>query len=95
MIQQDAIHTARLAEHITAANPGVMNYLASLGRYYAGLGVADPQAAALQTLNQLAGRESLVMTFNDTLLLMAGLFFAALLLMPLIRKPRAVAEGGH
>jgi DHA2 family multidrug resistance protein len=49
----------------------------------------------LQTLSQLAGREALVMTFNDTLLLLAGLFFAALLLMPLIRKPRAAVEGGH
>ncbi|HVR67819.1 MAG TPA: DHA2 family efflux MFS transporter permease subunit [Verrucomicrobiae bacterium] len=95
MIQQDAIHTARLAEHLTAANPGVTNYLSSLAAYYTGLGVADPRAAALQTLTRLADREALVMTFNDTLLLLAGLFFSALLLMPLIRKPRAAAEGGH
>src|SRR5262245_24716881 len=95
MIDQTALHTLRLSEHITAARPGVMNFLASLTQRYADLGVGDPKAAALQTLTRLTEREALVMTFNDTLLLMAGVFIGALILMPLIRKPRAVAEGGH
>ncbi len=29
----------------------------------------------------------MVLTFNDCLLLMAGVFFAGLLLMPLVRRP--------
>jgi MFS transporter, DHA2 family, multidrug resistance protein len=95
MIQQTDTHFLRLSEHITAANIGVMNYLATLTQRYAALGVGDPQTAALQTLTRMADREALVMTFNDVLLLMAGLFISALILMPLIRKPRAAAEGGH
>ncbi|HEY7687570.1 MAG TPA: DHA2 family efflux MFS transporter permease subunit [Dongiaceae bacterium] len=96
MIQQTDVHRLRLSEHLTSANPGVMDFLASLAQRYASLGVGDPQAAALATLTGLADREALVMTFNDTLLLMAGLFIAALALMPLIRKPRAAAAGaGH
>lgn len=51
--------------------------------------------AALQTLSNMVARESLVITFNDALLLMAAVFFAALLLMPLIRKPKAAAAGVH
>jgi DHA2 family multidrug resistance protein len=96
MIQQTDVHRLRLSEHLTSANPGVMDFLSSLAQRYASLGVGDPQAAALATLTGLADREALVMTFNDTLLLMAGLFIAALALMPLIRKPRAAAAGaGH
>ena len=95
MIDQTALHTLRLSEHITAARPGVMNFLAALTQRYADLGVGDPKGAALQTLTRLTEREALVMTFNDTLLLMAGVFIGALILMPPIRKPRAVAEGGH
>jgi DHA2 family multidrug resistance protein len=44
----------------------------------------------------MVARESLVITFNDALLLMAAVFFTALLLMPLIRKPRgAEAAEAH
>jgi DHA2 family multidrug resistance protein len=55
----------------------------------------DPDLAALRKLNDLVAREATVLTFNDALLLMAGVFACALLLMPLIRKPQAVAAAGH
>lgn len=51
--------------------------------------------AALQTLSKLVARKSLVITLNDALLLMAAVFFGALLLMPLIRNPKAAAAGAH
>jgi hypothetical protein len=35
------------------------------------------------------------LTFNDALLLMAGVFAVALLLMPLIRKPQVAPAGAH
>ncbi len=57
--------------------------------------VGDSDAAALQTLARMVERESLVLTFNDALLLMAVLFFAALLLMPLIRKLKAAPAAAH
>jgi DHA2 family multidrug resistance protein len=34
-------------------------------------------------------REALVMTYNDAIMLIGCLFVAALLLMPLVRRPRA------
>ncbi len=95
LIDQAALHTSRLGESITAARPVVQAFLDSVTERYTALGVADPDMAALHTLSNLVARESLVITFNDALLLMAAVFFAALLLMPLIRKPKAAAADAH
>jgi len=95
LIDQSVLHTSRLGESMTAARPAVQAFLDSVTERYTALGVADPETAALQTLSNLVSRESLVITFNDALLLMAAVFFAALLLMPLIRKPKAAALTAH
>jgi DHA2 family multidrug resistance protein len=95
LIDQAALHTLRLGENITAARPAVQGFLDSPVERYVALGVGDPETAALRTLTNLAEREALVLTFNDALLLMAAVFFAALLLMPLIRKPRSAVAGAH
>ena len=42
----------------------------------------------MKLLFQLAQREALVMSFNDCLLLIGLTFGAALIVMPLVRKPR-------
>jgi DHA2 family multidrug resistance protein len=95
LIDQAALHTSRLGESVTAARPVVQGFLDSVTERYTALGVPDPDMAALRTLSNMVERQSLVITFNDTLLLMAAVFFAALLLMPLIRKPKVVAAEAH
>jgi len=73
----------------------VRGFLDGLSERLGDMVPADPDLAALRKLNDLVTREATVLTFNDALLLMAGVFALALLLMPLIRKPQAVAEGAH
>jgi len=43
----------------------------------------------------LVEREAWVLTFNDAFLVMAGVFFSALLLMPLVRKPSHPVAADH
>ena len=86
LLERQALHMNRLGDNINLARPLVQETLDGLAAKFDGL-VADPQAAAMKTLVNIVQREALVLTFNDCLLLMAGVFFAALLLMPLVRRP--------
>jgi DHA2 family multidrug resistance protein len=43
----------------------------------------------------MVNQQATVMTFNDALLLMSMVFFGALLLMPLIRKPKQAVADAH
>jgi DHA2 family multidrug resistance protein len=97
LIDRFAMHEQRLADHITGTRPVVQGFLDNLSARYEAIVPVDPDLAALKTLHRLVEREALVLTFNDALLLMAGAFLLSLLLMPLIRKPKAVGEsgGGH
>ncbi|CAK0762897.1 hypothetical protein CCP2SC5_300008 [Azospirillaceae bacterium] len=40
-------------------------------------------------------REAMVLTFNDCLLVMSGVFGFALLCLPLVRKPRQISANAH
>jgi DHA2 family multidrug resistance protein len=95
LIDRLALHYQRLSENITAARPAVTGFLDDLSSRLGDMVSVDPDLAALRKLNDLVAREATVLTFNDALLLMAGVFACALLLMPLIRKPQAVAAAGH
>lgn len=57
----------------------------------------DPDMAATEELARIVEREACVLTYNDMFLLVARVFFAALLLMPLVKRPSdaAGAAGGH
>ena len=57
-----------------------------------------PASQALMVMQRMAHREALVMAFSDVFLIVAVLFVAVVLLVPLARKPRAepaVGAGGH
>jgi MFS transporter, DHA2 family, multidrug resistance protein len=95
LIDRLALHYQRLSENITAARSGVRGFLDGLSDRLGDMVPVDPDLAALRKLNDLVTREATVLTFNDALLLMAAVFALALLLMPLIRKPQAVAAGAH
>ncbi len=92
MIDRVALHMNRLGDNINMARPIVQDMLDGLTASFDGL-VVDSQAAAAKTLAGMVQREALVLTFNDLFLLMAGVFFGALLFMPLVRKPQQVVAG--
>jgi len=89
-----ALHMNRLGDNLNLARPEVQSMIDNLAARFDGL-VADPQAAAIQRLAGLVQREALVLTFNDCLLVMAGVFAAALLVMPLVRRPGQVVKADH
>ncbi|MFO0998331.1 MAG: DHA2 family efflux MFS transporter permease subunit [Alphaproteobacteria bacterium] len=95
MTDQVALHWSRLVEHTSAARPLVQNWLDGTAAHMGGAIAGDPEAAAIRRLGALVMRQALVMSFNDALTLMAGVFLAALVLMPLVRKPRAAPAGAH
>jgi len=90
-----ALHQARLAEGLTAMRPAARAFLDGMTAKLTGVLPGDPGLAALKQLARLVNREAMVLTFGDTLLMMAAVFAFALLLMPLVRKPRAVAAPAH
>jgi DHA2 family multidrug resistance protein len=94
MTERMALHMNRLGDNINLARPEVQQMLDGLAASYDGL-VANAEAAALKTMAGLAQREALVMTFNDCLLVMAFVFFGALLFMPLVRKPSHAVKADH
>jgi DHA2 family multidrug resistance protein len=90
-----ALHWARLSSHIDLTNPTVQNYLDRMSNRMSTLLPGDSMQAAVKQLSNLLMREAYVMSFNDCLLLMAGVFAFGLATMPLIRKPRQIVGSGH
>ncbi|UEM23273.1 DHA2 family efflux MFS transporter permease subunit [Skermanella mucosa] len=95
LIDRFALHMSRLSDNVTTARPGVQDMLDGLSSRLSGVIAGDPDQAALKIIHGLVEREAMVLTFSDCLLLMACVFAAAFLFMPLVRKPRAAVEGGH
>ena len=79
-------HWNRLIEDINPARPVVQNFIDAQTNRFGSLIPGDPHQAALQLLANLVHREALVLTYNDVLLLLGGLFASALMLMPLVRR---------
>jgi DHA2 family multidrug resistance protein len=79
-------HWNRLIEEINPARSAVTRFLDAQSGRFGDLLPGDAHRAALKLLANIVGREALVMTFNDALILIAGIFVAALILMPLVRN---------
>jgi MFS transporter, DHA2 family, multidrug resistance protein len=86
-----ALHWAQLAEQINPARPVVQERLETLAGSFGDIIRGDPMVAALQTMAALIRHQATVMAFNDCLLVIAGIFAGALLLMPVVG---AVQLGG-
>jgi DHA2 family multidrug resistance protein len=91
IIERFALHAQRIAEHVSLSHPNVQAYLDRLSERMGGLISGDADLGATKLLARLVEREAIVLTFNDCLSLMALVFVLALLLMPLLRKPRVAA----
>jgi DHA2 family multidrug resistance protein len=89
-------HWSRLIEHINPARPAVQHFLDMQSGRLDALVPGDPGRAAVKLLTSLVQREALVMTYNDAIMLIGGLFVAALFMIPLIRRPGATSVSpGH
>jgi DHA2 family multidrug resistance protein len=82
-------HWNRLVENVNPARPAVQHFLEMQANRFDTV-MPDGTRAAMKLLAQAVQREALVLTYND-LLIMIGLFFVgALLLLPLVARPRSM-----
>jgi len=89
-------HWNRLIEDINPARPAVQHYLDMQTNHLDPLVRGDTGRAAVKLLANMVQREALVLTYNDAIMLVGGLFVAALFMMPLVRRPRATpVSPGH
>ena len=89
-------HWNRLIEAINPARPAVQHYLDMQANRLDPSVPGDTGRAAVKLLANLVQREALVLTYNDAIMLIGGLFVAALFMMPLVRRPRATpVSPGH
>jgi MFS transporter, DHA2 family, multidrug resistance protein len=83
-------HWNRLIEDINPARATVQQFLEAQTGRLDSLIPGDPSQAALKLLASLVQREALVLTYNDVLMLIGGLFVVSLALMPLAHRPRSL-----
>jgi DHA2 family multidrug resistance protein len=89
-------HWNRLIEDINPARTAVQHFLDMQTNHLDALVPGDTGHAAVKLLANLVQREALVMTYNDALMLLGSLFVAALLMRPLVRRPRTTPMSpGH
>jgi MFS transporter, DHA2 family, multidrug resistance protein len=89
-------HWNRLIEDINPARPAVQHFLDMQSSHLDSLLSGDSGRAATKLLANLVQREALVLTYNDAIMLLGSVFVAALLVMPLVRRPRATpVSPGH
>jgi len=89
-------HWNRLIEDINPARPAVQHFLDMQSGRFDSLFSGDSGRAAVKLLANLVQREALVLTYNDAIMLIGYLFVAALLIMPLVRRPRTTpVSAGH
>jgi DHA2 family multidrug resistance protein len=89
------LHRVQLGEQVGWARAGATGFLDTMTSALAQrLDSVDAEAAALRQVYGLVQREALVMAYNDVLVLMAVLFFAAVPLVFLLKKPQAGAGAG-
>ncbi|MEK7265322.1 MAG: DHA2 family efflux MFS transporter permease subunit, partial [Pseudomonadota bacterium] len=89
-------HTRMLADNFDVSRAVVAERVASLTAYFSSMGHADPNAAAMLTLSNIARREASVLAYSDVfqLLTLACLVTAPLLIIAM--PPKAGGQiGGH
>jgi DHA2 family multidrug resistance protein len=94
MIDRAALHGSRIAEHMTLTNPQVQATVDNFSQMFTAAGLDNPDLAAVKMLDNMVLKQAQVLTFADCFLLMALLFYAGLLLMPLLRAPKPAPGGG-
>ena len=86
LTERYAVHYARLQESVTLRRWNVQSMLDGLSARFDSLLPGNGDIEAAKVMAGFVNREALVLTFSDCLLLMSLVFFAAILLMPLVRR---------
>jgi MFS transporter, DHA2 family, multidrug resistance protein len=96
MNQRLDFHWNRLIEDINPARPAVQHFLDMQTSHLDGLVSGDVGRTTVKLLANLVQREALVLTYNDALMLIGGVFVAALFVMPLVGRPQGTpVSPGH
>ena len=85
-------HWNRLIEDVNGARPVVQHFIEQQTARLDPLIHGDPHRAALRLLANLVQREALVLTFNDVILMMGGLFALGVVMMPLVRHRSSLMQ---
>jgi DHA2 family multidrug resistance protein len=89
LIERHDVHFTQLATDVGMRSPVASSMLDGLSLRLADLMPGNSDLAALKLVGQLVEREALVLSFSDCLYVIAAIFAAAVLLIPLIAKPGA------
>jgi DHA2 family multidrug resistance protein len=89
MIHRMAVHLSRLSDHLSLARPQVQAFIDATSDRLSGQIAGDSTMGAVERLSLLLHREATIMSFSDTILVMGLSFAAALVFIPLVRRPRA------
>jgi len=82
-------HWSRLIENVNPARPVVRHYLEAQASRLDRMISGDSSRAAVKLLGNVVHREALVLTYNDLLLLIGGLFVIGVMLLPFVSRPRS------
>ncbi|HVI89594.1 MAG TPA: DHA2 family efflux MFS transporter permease subunit [Dongiaceae bacterium] len=93
MTERLNLHWSRLVDNMTSANGNVVAFLNQMGQTMDGRASVGGDQMALKALSRVVLREAEVLSFADISLVMALIFFGALLLVPLLRLPKGVVTG--
>jgi MFS transporter, DHA2 family, multidrug resistance protein len=88
-------HWNRLIESVNPARPAVQHFLDTETLRFDPHFTDGGTQAAIKLLGQVVEREALVLTFNDVMLLIAGIFMVALLLIPILKRPSTSPLGSR
>jgi DHA2 family multidrug resistance protein len=88
-------HWSRLIEDINPARPVVQHFLDTQTNRLDALLPDDAGRAAVELLANLVQREALVLTYNDVIMVLGGMFVVGLCLMPLVNRPRVAGAPSH
>jgi DHA2 family multidrug resistance protein len=82
-------HWNRLIESVNPARPAVQHFLDMQTDRFDPHFTGGGTQAATKLLGAIVQREALVLTFNDVMLLIGGIFLVGLLLIPVLKRPGA------
>jgi len=89
------LHSSRLAEHVAWGSAVAEERLAGMTASLQPALGSDADAGALRRLAGMVQSQAMVMAFSDIFLLLAAIFAAMVVLVPLVRPTAGGAQGGH
>jgi DHA2 family multidrug resistance protein len=88
-------HWNRLIESVNPARPAVQHFLDAQSTRLDPHFTGDTTPAAMKLLGGIVEREALVLSFNDIMLLIGGLFLIGLIMIPILKRPGASPLSSH